>query len=206
MKNTPNVYKNIDQFIDSLTNPNPKRSIVVVSQPIGKERLEDKLNPMNGTFTGRNYYYGKDECKGGLKKPIEVTEDPILYIVFNRSSYMSSEKKAVIASHLTSKFVKCFEIASIDNKLAPTIKSYEEWSLSYGGYGNTVLLEASEEEIYTNMMSNYDDVFMVKHIEDTERYTGSKFSLSLPEHSAFLFFGRKSDMPSWILNLPLLRF
>lgn len=125
------------------------------------------------------------------------SNEPILYIVLNKDAIIESDGiKYAIISHLTS-LMASKEMGYRNTNL------WNEWLDSFGGYGNTVVLEATEDEIYTNCMSHYDNVEFVKYIEDSSRVAHHNWCLDIPQHLGLAFFGIKKEMPKWLRRLPL---
>ena len=127
--------------------------------------------------------------------------DPILYIVLNKDVEISVGEKMAVVSHLTSKFATNDFLYDSNYKMDALQR---EWLESFGGYGNTVILEADEETIYDNCMAAYDNIYFDKYIEDTFRVAHHNWKLDIPQHVGFAFFGIKNEMPKWIRKLDLI--
>ena len=124
-------------------------------------------------------------------------EEPILYIILNKDANLMDGEKFVTISHLTSRILSNYYDDDYFSK------GIDEWLKSHNGFGNTVILEATEEEIYENCMSVYDNVRFVKYIEDTERVAQNNYKLTLPLHYGVAFLGVKKEIPKWVKRLQL---
>lgn len=135
-------------------------------------------------------------------KPEDLSnkDEPILYIVLNTDANLTPGEKYAAVSHLTSMFVDAFYINKMNINQS---NLFAEWISSYGQYGNTVVLEASEKDIYANCFEKYDNVVFDKLISDTKRMAHHNWNLSKPKHVGLYFFGIKSEMPKWIRQLEL---
>lgn len=122
--------------------------------------------------------------------------EPILYIVLNKDVLVDKGVKMTAISHLTS-LMSCKEMLPWSARL------WNQWLDSFDGYGNTVILEADEDTIYDNCMSDYNNIEFVKLIDDSTRVAHHNWKLDCPQHVGFAFFGIKKEMPKWIRKLPL---
>jgi len=134
--------------------------------------------------------------------------EPILYIILNKDAIVDEGVRLTAISHLTSMMSN--KLKGTDEKIMilyslayQNEKLWKEWLDSFDGYGNTVILEVSEDELYDNCMSDYDNVAFVKYIDDSERVAHHNWKLDIPQHIGIAFFGIKSEMPKWVRKLPL---
>lgn len=127
--------------------------------------------------------------------------EPIFYIVLNKDAMVDKGIKLSVISHLTSLMYNKFY--NKEFKLWKNELKYEEWLDSYKGYGNTIILEASEDELYDNCMSDYDNIEFIKYIDDSTRVAHHNWKLDIPQHIGVAFFGIKNEMPKWVRCLPL---
>lgn len=133
-------------------------------------------------------------------------DEPILYIILNEDAICDEGVKLTAISHLTSMMASNFRVTNSYfgvQLVERNQRLWKEWLDSFGGYGNTVILSATEDDLYTHCMSNYDNVEFVKYIDDSERVAHHNWKLDLPQHLGVAFFGIKSEMPKWIRKLPL---
>lgn len=179
---------------------------------MAKERL-NKL-PQNTKEVENMLYNLVNKCKNTKKDeefriiecPCEYEDktnknEPILYIILNKDAILENEGvKYAIVSHLTSKLMA--DAMTEDMSERNQYLLYK-WLDSFIGYGNTIVLEASEEELYDNCMSRYDNIHFVKMIEDSSRVAHHNWVLDVPQHMGVAFFGIKSEMPKWVRSLPL---
>jgi len=131
--------------------------------------------------------------------------EPVLYIILNKDAIVDNGVRLSAISHLTSMMANELQMKK-DGVLYFTTRNqtlWKSWNESFGGYGNTVILEASEDELYDNCMASYDNVEFVKYIDDSERVAHHNWKLDIPQHIGVAFFGIKSEMPKWIRRLPL---
>ena len=128
-------------------------------------------------------------------------DEPILYIIVNKDAKLSHGELIANISHITSK------MSNKDFNNDSNIDLFDEWLNTYNGYGNTVILEASEAEIYANMFekSEYVNVEVDYIISDMKKVAHHNWKLTKPKHLVFAFFGIKKDMPKWIRTLKTLK-
>lgn len=132
---------------------------------------------------------------------LENKDEPILYVVLNKDAILESDGvKYAAVSHLTSKLMADAMTEDMSEKNYQLLLN---WLDSFVGYGNTVVLEATEDELYTNCMASYDNVHFVKLIDDSSRVAHHNWILDVPQHIGVAFFGIKSEMPKWVRCLPL---
>lgn len=145
--------------------------------------------------------YNTIECKPEIKyEEYDNKHEPILYIILNKDALVDKGVKITAISHLTSAMATKFHYNEMN---ARNYRLYQHWLESFGGYGNTVILEADEDTIYDNCMSQYDNVEFEYLIDDSTRVAHHNWKLDCPQHLGFAFFGIKNEMPKWIRKLPL---
>lgn len=174
----------------------------------------------NDTFlckikVGTSHYYDKFcHCKFKPKVIIDKKQkkfddkenknEPILYIVLNKTCVKTNGEKLAAISHLTSKMLYSYYNGDID-KVNPQDMNMADWLSSFNGYGNTVILAASEKEIYQNCLSSYDNIMFTSLVEDSTKVAHHNWLLDKPCHVGVAFFGIKNEMPKWLRKLPLFK-
>lgn len=162
--------------------------------------IQDMINKCKNTKKDEEFRIVECPCDKCYEE-LENKDEPILYVILNKDAILESEGvKYAIVSHLTSKLMADAMTEDMSERNQDLLY---EWLDSFVGYGNTVVLEASEEELYDNCMAHYDNVHFVKLIEDSSRVAHHNWVLDVPQHTGVAFFGIKSEMPKWVRKLPL---
>lgn len=177
-------------------------SRVTIDDNVVNKMVQQLLNEVN------KYKPSKETKMNKTYAQYDNNNEPILYIILNKDAIVDEGVRLTAISHLTSmmsnklkgtdeKIMSLYSLAYQNEKL------WKEWLDSFDGYGNTVILEVSEDELYDNCMSDYDNVAFVKYIDDSERVAHHNWKLDIPQHIGIAFFGIKSEMPKWVRKLPL---